>query len=101
MKDSEKMNILMVVGRYYPFLGGAESQAKLLAENLAKEKCDVTVLTERSIRGTKREEKINGVKVIRTGLFPWINIPGINRLKYYLFSIRVFFSFYSEAKTST
>lgn len=100
MNDSEKTNILMVVGRYYPFLGGAESQAKLLAESLAKEKCNVTVLTERAARGTKRKENINGVKVIRAGLFSWVSLPGINRLKYYLFSMRVFFSFYSEAKTS-
>ena len=100
MNDSEKMNILMVVGHYYPFLGGAESQAKLLAEKLAMKNCNVTVLTERAARHTKRQESINGVNVIRAGLFSWVSVPGFNRLKYYIFSLRVFFSLYSEAEAS-
>ena len=58
--------ILMVIMAYHPITGGAERQAKKLAEELVKIGCQVDVLTMRK-NGLKHCETINGVNVFRTG----------------------------------
>ena len=59
------MKILYITPRYYPHIGGVEYVVKAIAERLAKQGHDVTVLTgEPNIEHVK-EEIINKVKVIR------------------------------------
>ncbi len=58
------MKILFVLENYLPHIGGVEIVFKNLCEGLAKRGNEVVVLTHH-IPGTKREETISGVKVVR------------------------------------
>jgi len=62
------MNILFVLENYYPHIGGVEVVFKNLAEGLAKKGHDISVITHQ-IKGTKRYEKINNVKIHRIPCF--------------------------------
>ncbi len=84
------IRVQMIIGHYYPFKGGAESQAKLLAEHLVKRGCCVNVLTDRLLKNTLKKESINGVKILRLGRAQLLRVPGAARLRYYLFSLKVF-----------
>ncbi len=72
------MRILFVVEHYYPFIGGAETLFKNLAEGLVKKGHRVTVVTS-MLKDTTREEKINGVQVYR------INVPQFGRRYWFTF----------------
>ena len=67
-----KPRILIVISCYFPFIGGAENQAKLLAENLVKMGWEISVLTKKRSARLKEKEEINGVTVLRV-----IGVPGI------------------------
>ena len=56
------MHILFVCENYLPHYGGAEVVFKNLAEGFVKKGHDVSLVTHQ-IKGTKKFEKINGVKV--------------------------------------
>jgi glycosyltransferase involved in cell wall biosynthesis len=75
------MRVLMVISQFYPLVGGAEKQAKLLAEKLTKKGIDVTILTGWWSFGTPKKEIIDGIKVFRNfscwGIF---GIKGIRTL---------------------
>ncbi len=58
------MRILFVLENYLPHIGGVEVVFARLCEGLAKRGHDVTVLTRR-LPGTKREERREGVRVVR------------------------------------
>ena len=58
------MNILIVIGQYYPVIGGAEAQAQKQAETLHKLGVNIEVLTYHR-RGLATYEEINGVPVYR------------------------------------
>src|SRR4051812_17557424 len=58
------MRILFVLENYRPHIGGVETVFRHLCEGLAAKGHDVTVLTRR-IPGTRKEEKLDGVKVVR------------------------------------
>ena len=58
------MNILFVCENYLPHYGGAEVVFKNLAEGFVKQGHNVALVTRR-LKGTKKYEKINGVKVHR------------------------------------
>lgn len=58
------MKLLFICENYLPHYGGAEVVFKNLAENYVKKGHQVTLLTHQ-MKGTKKEEEINGVKVIR------------------------------------
>jgi len=58
------MRLLFVLENYLPHIGGVELVFKNLCEGLAARGHRVTVLTHH-IPGTKREETINGVRVVR------------------------------------
>jgi|SaaInl8_200m_RNA_FD_contig_123_12120_length_17318_multi_5_in_2_out_1_11 glycosyltransferase involved in cell wall biosynthesis len=58
------MNILMVIGQYYPIIGGAEQQAQKLSEELVRQGHNVEIVTY-TRRGLKKFELINGIKVFR------------------------------------
>lgn len=59
-----KPSILMVIGQYYPLIGGAERQCQLQAEELVRRGYFVRVVTGRWTKSLHREV-INGVEVIR------------------------------------
>lgn len=77
------MKILFVVENYFPHIGGVEVVFKNLAEGLADGN-DVFVVTHR-LKGTKKYEIINGVKVHRVScfgsryLFTFLSIPAALR----------------------
>jgi glycosyltransferase involved in cell wall biosynthesis len=70
--------ICILIGGYFPFVGGGESHAKLLAEYLKEENVSVLVLTRRRISNTKYFEYIGKVPVYR------IPPPGLKRWGKYL-----------------
>jgi glycosyltransferase involved in cell wall biosynthesis len=59
-----KMRILHIVGSYYPNIGGLEAAVKHLAEGQAELGHQVTVLTS-NVNGWRKEEIINGVRIVR------------------------------------
>jgi glycosyltransferase involved in cell wall biosynthesis len=67
-----------LIGGYYPFIGGGESHAKLLAEYLEHINVSVLVVTRRRISKTKYFEYIGQVPVYR------IPPPGLKRWGKYL-----------------
>ncbi len=54
----------MVINRYHPFIGGNETQCRLLSEELVSRGVKVSIITTWLI-GTKFYETINGVHVFR------------------------------------
>ena len=64
-EQGERLSILMISPHYYPYLGGLERQAHMLARSLVKLGCQVTVLTGRSTRAMARHEWLDGVEVWR------------------------------------
>ena len=62
------MNLLFVLENYLPHIGGVEIVFKNLSEGLVKEGHKVAIVTHR-LKGTKRFEIINGVKVFRVDCF--------------------------------
>lgn len=62
--NKNALSILHVIMGYPPHIGGAEKQAKLIAENHAKFHHKVTVFT-RHIKGSARNEIINNVQIKR------------------------------------
>jgi glycosyltransferase involved in cell wall biosynthesis len=81
--------ICILIGGYFPFVGGGESHAKLLAEYLKHENVSVLVVTRRRISNTKYFEYVGNVPVYRIppqGLKRWgkylMLIPGIIWLTY-------------------
>ncbi len=74
------MNILFVIENYLPHIGGVEVVFKNLAEGLVKKGHTATIITHR-MKGTARNETINGVKVKRISclgsryLFSFLTIP--------------------------
>lgn len=62
------MNILFICENYLPHYGGAEVVFQNLAERYVKKGHGVTLLTHR-LRGTEKEEIINGVNVVRLDSF--------------------------------
>lgn len=62
------MKILFVVENYYPKMSGVPNVVKYLAEGLAQKGDKVTIVT-RMINGTKENEKINNVDVVRKNIY--------------------------------
>jgi glycosyltransferase involved in cell wall biosynthesis len=62
------MKILIVLENYLPHIGGVELVFKNLISGLVKQGHDITVLTQR-LPHTKKEEIINGAKIIRIRCF--------------------------------
>jgi len=58
------MKILMVIGQFYPIVGGAEVQANKLALTLISKGIDVDILTIHR-RGLSRYEVVNGIRIFR------------------------------------
>jgi len=62
------MKILFVLENYIPHIGGVEIVFKNLSEGLANLGHDVSIVTHR-LKGTKKFEIINGVKIYRINCF--------------------------------
>jgi glycosyltransferase involved in cell wall biosynthesis len=60
---------------FHPVIGGGETQARLLAEQLRERGCDAVVVTRRSSAGFARREHVNGIPVYR------LNPTGRGQLK--------------------
>jgi glycosyltransferase involved in cell wall biosynthesis len=58
-------SVLTVINYYYPYISGLSEYARLVAENMAADGMDVTVLTGRHQKDLSPNELIAGVKVIR------------------------------------
>ena len=62
------MKILFVLENYIPHIGGVEIVFKNLSEGLVRLGHDVSIVTH-MLKGTKKFEKISGVKVYRINCF--------------------------------
>jgi glycosyltransferase involved in cell wall biosynthesis len=71
------MKVLMVISQFFPMIGGAEKQAKLLAQALTKRGITVGIVTGWWKFGTPRKEVIDGIRVFRN--FCCWGIFGLNR----------------------
>ena len=83
------MKILFILENHYPNIGGVETLFKSLTESLVLHGSEVTVLTNQFSKELKRQETINGVKIIR--------VPFYNR---YLFTLLGFFPALKYARRS-
>ena len=61
-----KPGICLLTETYFPVVGGGESQARGLAEDLVAQKFDVLVVTRRSSSTLRKVDRIGGVVVRRT-----------------------------------
>jgi glycosyltransferase involved in cell wall biosynthesis len=59
------MKVAQVCPRYYPYIGGVETQVKEISERLVKRNFEVEILTTDSSGSLEKEEIINGVRVRR------------------------------------
>ena len=63
-EKNKKINILMIIGLFYPFVGGAERECQKLSKRLIKEGISVTVLTQ-CCDSLPEYEVIDGISVYR------------------------------------
>lgn len=73
------MKILFVLENYYPNIGGVETLFKSVTEKLVHNNIEVTVVTNRFSKELKKEEVIDGVKIVR--------LPFKNRYLFTFFSV--------------
>lgn len=66
-----RFRAVMLISRFYPQQGGAEIQCLRLSQELAGNNNEILILTQ-LLPGLQREEKLNGLRVIRLGL-PFTN----------------------------
>lgn len=63
---SPTLSILMLISSFTPLIGGAEKQAMLLAQTLARRGHQVQIIT-RHVSGTPKHETVHGVSIWRVG----------------------------------
>ena len=76
------MNIVFILEHYYPYIGGAERLFQMLAESMATEQHEVTVLTTKFNKTLASSEKHNGVNILRIQcynrfLFTFLSLPKV------------------------
>jgi len=75
------VKVLMVISQFHPIIGGAERQAKLLAQTLRGKGVKVSILTGCWRFGTPHYEEIDGIQIVRNfacwGMF---GIKGVRTL---------------------
>ena len=77
------MKICMLIPRFYPVIGGTESQCLLLSRELVKKKSGVFVLTQRE-KGLPAFGRVEGVPVRR---LPGFSVPGIPSFGFFFSSL--------------
>lgn len=95
MEKGEQLRILMLVGNYYPIIGGMEKQCGLLVRELIHNGTDVRILTS-CRKGFRTREIIDGARVWRLPLA--IAIPSFiqrnrERIPFYRFFERIWGAF--------
>lgn len=82
-------SVLMVIDRFSPLIGGAEQQCLRLSQALLEQGIDITVMTFLHDRSWKKQDMVEGIKVIRID-YPRSPIPGLSYLSllYHLFKHR-------------
>ncbi|MDO8435326.1 MAG: glycosyltransferase family 4 protein [bacterium] len=70
------MKVLMVIGQFYPVVGGAERQCQKLSMLLRARGHECTVLTTRPDRTVPSHEEIDGIPVERVG-YPVVRIGSV------------------------
>jgi len=79
MSKKPSFSIVMIIERFFPFVGGAETQCFQLSEEFIKKGAKVLVVTKRWEKDLPKKEKFKeGFKVIRLGA------PGVSRITDYL-----------------
>ena len=63
------MKILMVVEGFFPLLAGECTRTYGLCYHLIREGCQVTLLTFRQVKTSRKEEEVDGIKVIRVNWY--------------------------------
>ena len=66
-------SVLTVINYYYPYISGLSEYARLVAENMAADGMDITVLTGRHRKDLAPTEAIAGVRVIRAAPFVFLH----------------------------
>lgn len=56
--------VVMLTANYYPYVGGAEGQARSVARIMARRQIPVWIVTRR-VSGLKKEERLDGVEIFR------------------------------------
>ncbi len=72
-QQKQSLRVLMVVARFFPFMGGIETHVYEVGRRLARDGVEVTVLTTRPRTAPKslpREEYIEGMRVLRVHSWP-------------------------------
>ncbi len=77
-QNSERLRICLLIGSFYPVIGGGERHAHLLCRELSRRGNAVLVLTRRRTRDLPHCETLDGFTVIRVGPY------GFSRLGKYL-----------------
>jgi glycosyltransferase involved in cell wall biosynthesis len=77
------VRVLMVVGQFWPTVGGAENQARRLAIELQRQGAGVEVWTGRWDAAWRDDEVVDGVRVRRMGT-PWPRWP--RRVRRWIFT---------------
>ncbi len=79
----QRLRVLLVTARYFPFKGGIETHVYEVAPRLINAGVDVTVLTSDPGGRLQAEERINGVRVVRARAWPDVEdfyfAPGLYR----------------------
>ena len=65
----KRCRILMVIGNFYPIIGGAEQQCQRLSKELIRQGCEVKVVTGRWSRNVPIHEIIDSIPVFRNHTF--------------------------------
>lgn len=63
--DAKQPRICLLIGAYYPIVGGAETHARLLCKGLKERGVDLFVVTRVRKKGLKKYELIDGIPVHR------------------------------------
>ncbi len=80
---NSRLRILQVTARVFPYLGGIETHVWEVSRRLAAGGADVTVLTTDPSKKLAREERVDGVHIIRVPAYPahrdYYYAPGVYR----------------------
>ena len=79
----------MIVGQFWPIIGGSENQCRRLAAELGRQGVEVEVWTRRIERSAAKEEIVDGVRVLRLGpAGPFFGLR-VRRLERYVFALQL------------
>jgi glycosyltransferase involved in cell wall biosynthesis len=81
------MNVLFLSRFYYPHVGGVEKHVEAIAKKLAKNGCEISVVTEKHDKNLKEEENVGATKVYRFE-YPKIKYFGLFFIWFWLFKNR-------------